>query len=315
MGGCAHIYLRVCRGADRITQDGKAVTSMNGAGLTEEGRGWGCQGIFYFIRETLLTGICVCYSPCDWAGPYKAFLEWVPSHVLNLPFMYRKNFSQRINQRHHFADKGLYRQSYGFSSSYIRMWELNHKEGWAPKNWCFQTVVLEKTLESPLDCMEIKPVHPKGDQSWIFIGRTYAEAKAPIPWPLDAKSWLTEKDPDAGKDWGQEKKGATEDEMLGWHHRLNGHEFEQAPGDGEGQGGLACCRPWGRKESDTTERLNNNEYGDGEQDRIEGGQLSEASGWLPRYELHQAGWDSPLALQRHRLPGEDEASAAGCQGL
>ena len=103
--------------------------------------------------------------------------------------------------------------------------------------------------------------------------------------------------------------------MLGWHHRLNGHEFEQAPGDGEGQGGLACCRPWGRKESDTTERLNNNEYGDGEQDRIEGGQLNEASGWLPRYELHQAGWDSPLPLQRHRLPGEDEASAAGCQGL
>ena len=136
------------------------------------------------------------------------------------------------------------------------MWELHHKEGWAPKNWCFPTVVLEKTLESPLDCKEIKPVHPKGKQSWIFIGRTYAEAEAPILWQPDEKSRLTWKDPDAGKDWRQEEKGMTEDEMVGWHHRLDRHEFEQAPGVNHGQGGLACCSPWGRKESDMTEQQN-----------------------------------------------------------
>ena len=114
---------------------------------------------------------------------------------------------------------------------------------------------LEKTLENPLDCKQIQPVHPKGDQSWIFIGRTDVEVETPILWPPDAKSWLIWKDPDAGKDWGQEK-GMTEDEMVGWHHWLNGHESEQTPGDGEGEGSLACCRPWGRKESNTTERLN-----------------------------------------------------------
>ena len=141
------------------------------------------------------------------------------------------------------------------------MWELDHKEGWAPKNWCFWTVVLEKTLESPLDCKRIKPVHPKGDQSWIFIRRTDAEAEAPILWPPDAKNWFTGKDPDAGKDWGQEEKGTTEDEMVAWHHRLNGHEFEQALGDGEGWESLAYCSPWGCKESDTTERLNKNNNG------------------------------------------------------
>ena len=149
-------------------------------------------------------------------------------------------------------------QSYGFSSRHVWMWQLDHKEGWTLKNWCFWTVVLEKTLESPLDCKEIKPVHPKGNQSWIFIGRTDVEAEAPILWPPDAKSWLIRKDPDAGKDWRQEEKGTIEDEMVGWHHWLNGHEFEQAPGDGEGQGSLACCSPCGRKESDITERLNNN---------------------------------------------------------
>ena len=134
------------------------------------------------------------------------------------------------------------------------MWELNYKESWAPKNWCFWTVVLEKTLESPLDCEEIQPVHPKGDQSWVFIGRT--DAETPILWPPDAKSWLTGKDPDAGKDWGQEEKGTTEDEMVGWHHHLNGHGFGWTPGVGDGQGGLVCCSSWGRKELDTTERLN-----------------------------------------------------------
>ena len=130
------------------------------------------------------------------------------------------------------------------SSSHVWMWELDHKEGWALKDWCFQTVVVEKTLESPLDCKEIKPVHPKGTQSWIFIGRTDAEAEALKLWLPDANSWLIRKDPDAGKDWGQEKKGMKEDEMVGWHHRCNGHETEQAPGDSEWQGGLVCCSPW-----------------------------------------------------------------------
>ena len=124
------------------------------------------------------------------------------------------------------------------------------------ENWCFWTVVLEKTRESPLDCKEIQPVHLKGDQSWVFIGRTDVEAETPILWPPDAKSWLIGKDPDAGKDWGQEEKGTTEDEMVGWHHRLDGHGFGWTPGVGDGQGGLACCSSWGRKESDTTEWLN-----------------------------------------------------------
>ena len=137
-------------------------------------------------------------------------------------------------QRRYFANKGLSSQSNGFFSSHVWMWELDHKEGWVPKNWCFRTVVLEKTLESPLDCKEIQPVNPKGNQPCIFIGRTDAEAEALILWPSDSKSWLIGKDPDAGKDWRQEEKGTTEDEMVGWHHRLNGHEFEQAPGDGEG---------------------------------------------------------------------------------
>ena len=145
-------------------------------------------------------------------------------------------------------------QSYGFSSIHVWMWELDHKEGWSLKNWCFWTVVLEKTLESPLDCKEIKPVNHKGNLSSIFIERI--DAKAPILWPPDVKSWLIRKDADAGKDWGQEEKG-TEDEIVGWHHRLNGHEFEQAPGDGEGQGSLPCCSPWHYKESDTTEWLKN----------------------------------------------------------
>ena len=122
-------------------------------------------------------------------------------------------------------------------------WEMNHKEGWELRNWCFWTM-LEKILESPLNCKEVKPVHPKGNQSWIFIGRTHAEAEAPILWPPDVKSWLIGKDPDAGKDWRQEEKGMTEDEMVGWHHRLNGHEFEQALEDSEGWGSLVCCSPW-----------------------------------------------------------------------
>ena len=139
------------------------------------------------------------------------------------------------------------------------MWELDYKETWALKNWCFWTVVLEKTLESPLDCEKIQPVHPKGDQFWVFIGRTDVEAETPILWPLDVKRWLIWKDPDAGKNGGQEEKGKTEDEMVGWHHQLYGHEFEQAPGVGDGQGGLASCSPWGCKASDMTELLNRTE--------------------------------------------------------
>ena len=138
-------------------------------------------------------------------------------------------------------------QGYDFSNGHVWMWELDDKESWAPKNWCFWTMVLEKTLESPLDCKEIQPVHPKGDQSWVFIGRTDAKAETPILWPPDAKSWLIGKDPDAGRDWEQEEKGTTEDEMAGWHHRLNGHEFEQILGESEGQGILMCCSPWDSK--------------------------------------------------------------------
>ena len=158
-------------------------------------------------------------------------------------------------QRHCFTNKGPSRQSYWnshwFSNSHVWMWELDHKESWALKNWRFWTAVLGKTLESPLDCKAIKPVHPKGNQSWVFNGTTDVEAEAPILWPPDTKSWLIGKDPDAEKYWRWEEKGITEDEMAGWHYRLNGHEFEQAPGDDEGQGSLACYSPWSHKESDT----------------------------------------------------------------
>ena len=141
---------------------------------------------------------------------------------------------------------------------HIVMWELDHKEDWALKNWCFQIVVLEKTLESPFDSKQITLVNPKGNQSWIFIGRTDAKAETPILRPPDVKSWLIGKDPDAGKEWRQEEKGMTEDEMVGWHHWLNGHEFEQTLGDSEGLGSLACCSPWGHKKLDITEQPNNN---------------------------------------------------------
>ena len=136
------------------------------------------------------------------------------------------------------------------------MWELDCEEGWALKNWCFWTVVLEKTLESPLDYKEIQPVRPKGDQSWVFFGRNDAKAETPVLWPPHAKSWLIGKDSDVGRDWGQEEKGTTQDEMTGWHHQLNAHEFEWTLGVGDGQGGLACGGWWGHKESDTTEWLN-----------------------------------------------------------
>ena len=158
-------------------------------------------------------------------------------------------------KRYYCANKCPSSQGYDFSSSHVWMWALDYKESWALKNWCFWTVVLEKTLESPLDCKEIQLVHPKGNQSWIFIGRTHAEAETPILWPPDVKSWLIWKDSDAGKDWRQEK-GTTEDELVGWYHWLNGDEFESIPGVDDGQGGLACCDSWSHKESDTTEQLN-----------------------------------------------------------
>ena len=157
-------------------------------------------------------------------------------------------------QRYYFANKDPSSQSYVFSSSHVWMWELDYKESWTPKNWCLWTVVLEKTVESPLDCKEIQPVHSKGNQSWIFTGGTDDETL--ILWSPVVKNWLTGKDPDAGKDWGPEEMGTTKDEMVGWHHRLSGHGFEYALGVGDGQGGLVCCSSWGRKEWDTTDRLN-----------------------------------------------------------
>ena len=161
---------------------------------------------------------------------------------------------------HNFTDKGPSSQSYGFSSSHVWMWELEHKEGWASKNWFLWTAVLEKTLVSPLDSKEIRPLNSKGSQSWIYIERTDAEAKAPILWPPDAKTWLFGKDPDAGKDRRQEEKRVAEDEIVGWHHYLNGREFEQTQGD-EGQGSLAYCSSYGHKEwtwlSDWTTVLKN----------------------------------------------------------
>ena len=150
------------------------------------------------------------------------------------------------------CDKGLYSQSYAFSSSHVQMWELDHKEGWVIKNWCSQTVVLEKTLRSPLDSKEIKPVNPKGNIHWIFTGRTDPEAEDSIPWPPEVKSQLTRKDPDAGKDW---EKWEGDEMRMRWHHWLNGHEFEPTLGYGVGQGNLVCCSSWGHKESDTTEQL------------------------------------------------------------
>ena len=146
--------------------------------------------------------------------------------------------------------------NYAFSSSHVWMWELDYKERWAPNNWCFSTVVLEKTLESPLYCKEIQPIHPKGEQCWVFIGRTDIEAETPILWPPDEKSWLIGKDPHAGKHWGQEEKVMTKDEMVGWHHRLNGHGFGWTPRVGDGQGTLVCCSSQGHKELEMTEQLN-----------------------------------------------------------
>ena len=186
------------------------------------------------------------------------------SHEIKMLAPWKKSYDQPRQhikkQRHYFANKGPSSQGYGFSSSHIWMWELDYKESWALKNWCFWNMVLEKNLESPLKCKEIQLVHLKGNQSWIFIGRTDAEAETPILWPPDPKNWLIGKDTDAGKNWRQEEKGTAENEMVGWHHWLNGHEFEKALGVGNGQGSLVCCSPWDRKESDMTEQLKRTEY-------------------------------------------------------
>ena len=176
---------------------------------------------------------------------------------------WKKSYDQSTQhikkQRHYLTNKDPSSQSYGFSSSHIWMWELDYKEswkGWVPKNWCFWTMVLEKTPESPLDGKEIQPVHSEGDQPWDFFDRNDAKAETPVLWPPHAKCWLIIKDSDAERDWGQEEKRTTEDEMAGWHHWLDGRECEWTPGVGDWQGGLVCCNSWGRKESDTTEWLN-----------------------------------------------------------
>ena len=158
-------------------------------------------------------------------GPTRnIWLEMAPN--VKLLFHYSKHSKGEKKIYNYFANKGPYSQSYGISSSHVWMWKLDHNEGWVPKNWCYWTVVLKKTLESPLDCKEIQPVSPKGNQPWILLGRTDAEAETPIPWPPDVKSQLIRKDPDAGKDWRQEEKWMTEDEMVAWHHWFDGHEFE-----------------------------------------------------------------------------------------
>ena len=160
-------------------------------------------------------------------------------------------------QRLYSADKGLYSQGYGLPNGHVWLWELDHKEGRTPKNWCLWNVVLKKTPESPLDCKEIKPVNLKGNQSWILVGKTDSEAKAQVIWSFDTNSQLTRKVPEAGKDGGQKEKRASEDEMARWHHRCNGHELGQTS-EGGGQRGLSCYSLWGHKELDTTGWLHNN---------------------------------------------------------
>ena len=188
--------------------------------------------IFRLIINIILSNTLQLLAIIISSHEIKTFTPWKESYD-----QHRQHIKK---QRHYFVNKGPSSQGYGFSSGHVWMWELDYKESWVPKNWCFWTIVLEKTLESPLDS-KIKPVHPKGNQPWIFTGRTDAEAETPIFWPPDAKTWLTRKDPDAGKDWRQEKKGTIEDEMVGWHHRLNG--FEQTLGDDLEQGSLACYSP------------------------------------------------------------------------
>ena len=189
-----------------------------------------------------------------WLQPWnkKTLTPWKKSYVQP-----RQHIQK---QRHYFVNKVLFSKGYGVSSGLVWMWELDYKDSWVLTNWCFWTVILEKTLKSPLDCKEIQPVHPKGDQSWVFLGRTDVEAETPVLWPPDAESWLIWKDADAGRDWGQKEKGTMTDEMVGWYHLLNGHEFGWTLGVGDAQGGLSCCGSWDHKQSDMTEQLNWTEW-------------------------------------------------------
>ena len=186
---------------------------------------------FWMLFDSYFTKRLLAFPMCNFLGS-KITADGDCSHEIKRRLLLgRKVYDQPKQlikkQRYYFANKGSSSQSYGFSSSHVWIWELDYKESWVLKNWCFWIVVLEKTLEGPLDSYKIQPVRPKGNQSWLFIGRTAAEAETPILWPPDAKNWLIWKDPDAGKDWRWEEKGwMTEDEMVGWHHRLNGHEFE-----------------------------------------------------------------------------------------
>ena len=214
---------------------------------TSESRGWKYHMHWHCTMDTLVN--------ITKLHPLKG---WVRTSDFNKLEFKKKPVTPK--QRHYLAGKGPYSESYGFSSSHGWMWEVDHKETRAQKNWCFWTVVLEKTLESPLDCKEIQPVHSKWDQPWVFFGRNDAKAEIPVLWLPHEKSWLIGKDSDAERDWGQEEKETTEDGMAGWHHWLNGCESEWTPGVGDGRGGLVCCDSWGRKESDTTERLNWTEW-------------------------------------------------------
>ena len=193
-------------------------------------------------------------------APSKITADGDCSHEIKMLAPWKKTYDQPRQhikkQRHYFVNNAPSSQGYGFSNSHVWMWELDCEESLALKIWCFWSMVLEKTLESPLDCKEIQPVHSKGNQPWVFFRRNDAEAETPVLWPPHAKNWLIGKDSNAGRDWGQEEKGMTEDEMAGWHHWLDRHESEWTLGVGDGQGGLACCNSWGCKESDTTEQLN-----------------------------------------------------------
>ena len=198
------------------------------------------------------------------------------------------------------------------------MWELDHQESWALKNLCFWIVVLEKTLESPLDCKEIQPFNPKGNKSWIFIERTDAEAETPIFWPLDVKNWLIGKDPDAEKDWRQEKTRMREDEMVGWHHWLNGHEFEHSLGVCDGQGSLVCCSPWGCKELDKTEQLNWTELSRCTSDKepIYQCRRHKVVGSIPESRRSPGGGHSnPLSILASRIPWTEESGGLQSRGF
>ena len=237
-----------------------AGTQMLEAGDGEEpsrpivGQWKSCHTRHHISKMALLECNSTCLDSFTFTISYSACATCLSSELFRHS-PWKKNYDKARKstkkQRHHLLTKVHIAKAMVFPSSCVWMWELDHKEGWVPKNWCFQTVVLKKTLESSLDSKEIKPVNPKGNQSWIFTRRTDAEAETPIFWLLDAKSQLIGKVSDAGKDWGQEENRMTENEMVGWHHCLSGHECEQYLGDCEGQRSLACCSPWSHKESDT----------------------------------------------------------------